>query len=154
MYMYMYMPGQYMYIQVNLVHVLGAYTWAVLGVLCTGGVLPVGLVESFMRFPFTMSARLEVLCSGGAGGGGGAAGTVDPPARGGKCAEEWSKAFWGGCRWKWNKSVYTNIFIQYLVILACTCTFCTCIYIYRYMKRKNKQHNTTLKSAFLDKQVA
>ena len=137
------MPGQYMYIQVNLVHVLGAYTWAVLGVLCTGGVLPVGLVESFMRFPFTMSARLEVLCSGGAGGGGGAAGTVDPPARGGKCAEEWSKAFWGGCRWKWNKqgaSVYTNIFIQYLVIPACTC-----IYIYIQVHETQKQatqHNS------------
>lgn len=72
-------------------------TWVV--VLHVGvGVLPVGLVLSFRCFPFTMSARLEMPCSGGGGGGGGAAGMVDPPANGGKCAGEWSMAFWGGGR--------------------------------------------------------
>ena len=97
MYMYMYVHCAYLHLHCTCA-LRGVYTWAVLGVLGAGGALPVGLVESFILFPFTMSARLEVLCSGGVGGGGGAAGTTEPPARGGKCAEEWSKAFWGGCR--------------------------------------------------------
>lgn len=64
-------------------HTAYSHTWMV-----GAGVLPVGLVDSFKCFPFTISARLEMPCSGGGGGGGGAAGTVDPPASGGKCAGE------------------------------------------------------------------
>ena len=57
--------------------------------------------RSFKCFPLTISARLEMVCSelvGGGGGGGAELGVaVDPLARGGKWAGEWSMAFWGDC---------------------------------------------------------